>query len=220
VTDGRRERKHAQTRLALLSALQAGLAERAYEEISVRELADAADISEATFYNHFPSKADLALYFVQVWSVGVGWHATAADHLGPRAAITAIFDATAADIARAPRVMGELIAVQARLDGKPALTPLTALEKRLAFPDYPGVEHQAEIGLDGLLPPRIVAARAAGELPADVDVDAALLALVSVFFGVPLILARRAPALIAGAYRQQLAIVWAGLCASARKDRP
>ena len=44
------------------------------------------------------------------------------------------------------------------------------------------------------------------------------LALTSVFFGVPLLLARRAPAAIAAAYRAQLAIVWAGLAATAGKD--
>ena len=83
VTDGRRDRKLAQTRLALLTALRERLAERPLEEINVRELAEAADVSEATFYNHFPTKTDLAIYFVQLWSVDTGWHTAAADrHTG------------------------------------------------------------------------------------------------------------------------------------------
>lgn len=219
MTESRRERKHAQTRLELLWALRDRLADRPLEDIGVRELADAADVSEATFYNYFPTKADLALYFVQVWSVDVGWHAAQARAAGPRAAITAIFDATAAQIARAPRVMGEIIAVQGRLDATPTITPMSALEKRLAFPDRAGVDAIDAIGLDGLLRPLIAQARARRELPTAVDGDAALLALVSVFFGVPLILARRAPAMVAAAYRAQLAITWAGLTASARKAR-
>lgn len=218
MTETRRARRHAQTRLALLSAFQAGLAERPFEEIAIRDLASAADVSEATFYNHFPTKTDLALYFVQVWSVGVGWHAARADAHGPLAAIAAIFDATAEDLARAPRVIGEIIAVQARLGAARSPAPLTDVEKRLAFPERPGIEEIDEVGLDGLLPPRIAAACASGALPACVDPDAALLALTSVFFGVPLILARRHPALIAPAYRQQLAIAWAGLAATAHEE--
>ncbi len=219
MTPGRRERKWAQTRIALLTALRTRLAERPLEDIGVRELADAADISEATFFNYFPSKTDLALYFVQVWSIDVGWFARGADVAGPRAAISAIFDATAAAIVAAPRVMGELIAVQARIDLRTAPTALTALEKQLAFPDRPGVETLDEVGLDGLLPPRLARARKLGELPRAVDLDQALLALVSVFFGVPMLLARRSPGDVAAVYRRQLAIVWAGLGAPAGKDR-
>ena len=109
VTDGRRDRKLAQTRLALLTALRERLAERPLEEINVRELAEAADVSEATFYNHFPTKTDLAVYFVQLWSVDAGWHAAAADRHGPRAAFTAIFDATAADAACAKLFEGPMM---------------------------------------------------------------------------------------------------------------
>ncbi len=219
MNEGRRERKHAQTRLALLGALRDRMATRPLEEIGVRELAEAADVSEATFYNYFPSKADLALYFVQVWTIDVGWHAAQAGAAGPRAAIAAIFEATAQQIVLAPRVMGEIIAVQSRLDVTPSLAPMSALEKRLAFPERAGIEAIEAIGLDGLLPPLLVAARKCGELPRTVNLDAALLALVSVFFGVPLILARRAPTTIAAAYRQQLAITWGGLAAPARKVR-
>ncbi len=220
MNEGLRERKHARTRLDLLAAMREGLASRSLEELAVRDLAVAAEVSEATFYNYFPSKAELALYLVQVWSVDVGWHAQVARPRGPRAAITAIFDATAAQIAQAPRVMGEIIAVQARLDRKPTIAPMTALEKRLAFPDRPGIDAIDVVGLDGLLPPLIAAARETGELPAALDGEAALLSLVSVFFGVPLILARRAPAMVVAAYREQVAIAWAGLTAAARKDAP
>jgi len=217
---GRNQRKRARTRLALLWAFRDRLAERPIEDINVRELTEAIDVSEATFYNHFASKADLAVYFVQLWSIDAGWHAAAARPNGPRAAITAIFDATAADITRAPRVMGEVIAVQARMADRPEPDPLSAIEKQLAFPDRPGIEAIEGIGLDGLLKPLLRDACASGELPSKLDQDAALLALASVFFGVPLILARRAPELVGAMYRRQLDIVWAGLCAVARKESP
>lgn len=220
MTVGRRERKQAETRLALVGALRASLADRALEDVSVRDLADAADVSEATFYNYFPAKVDLAIYFIQLWSIDMAWHARATDPAGPRAAITAIFDATAAQVVVAPRVMGEIIAVQARLVGRAAPPPLVLLDKQLAFPDRPGIEQLDAVGLDGLLPPRLLRARTLGELPLGVDLDAAFLSLVSVFFGVPMILARRAPTQIAAAYRHQLALVWAGLSSPAGEVSP
>jgi AcrR family transcriptional regulator len=57
--EGRRERKKRETgeRIALAAA---GLfAERGYAAVSVIEVAQVADVSEQTVYNHFPSKEDL-----------------------------------------------------------------------------------------------------------------------------------------------------------------
>lgn len=208
---GRRERKHAQTRLALLAALTERLAERPLEEISVRELAAAADISEATFFNHFPAKLDLAIYFVQIWSLDAAWRARAAERTSTRAAIAAVFDATADVVARHPRVMAEIIVVQARLPGRMTPPPLTRAERQLAYPDRPGIEAIEAAGLDDILPPLLDRAVERGELPATVDRQQAFLALTAIFFGVPLVLGPRAPHLVADAYRRQLDIVWAGL---------
>lgn len=207
----RRDRKLAQTRLDLVAALRDRLAERPLEEISVRELAEAADISEATFFNHFPTKADLAFYFVQIWSLDVGWRAGRAAARGARAAIEAILDATAELVAAHPRVMAEVIALQARLPGKLALRPVSRAERLLAFPDREGIDAIEDRGLDGLIPALLDLAVERGELPPTVDRQAAFLAITNVFFGVPLILGPRAPHTVAAAYRQQLDIVWKGV---------
>jgi len=208
---GRRDRKLARTRLDLLDALRTRLTERPFEEISVRELAEAADISEATFFNHFPTKADLAYYFVQLWTLDVGWHAHRAAPRGARAAIEAILDATAAQVAEHPRVMAEVIALQARMPDKVALRPVSRAERELAFPDRDGILALEDRGLDGLIPSLLERAVATGELPPTLDRQAAFLAITNVFFGVPLILGPRAPHLVAAAYRQQLDIVWKGV---------
>jgi AcrR family transcriptional regulator len=209
---GRRERKLAETRLGLVAALRDRLAaDRTLEDIGVRELCDEVDISEQTFFNHFPSKVDLAIYFVQLWSIEAGWHAAQARSRGARAAVEAILDVTARDVERHPRVMAEVIAVQARMASKAPLREVSAVERALAFPDLPGIERVEARGLDGVLPPLIDLAVERGELPPDVDRQAAFLALTNVFFGVPLILGPRAPRAVRAAYHQQLAIVWAGL---------
>lgn len=51
---GRRERKKARTRTALADAALALFLEHGYEQVTVADIADAADVSVTTLFNHFP----------------------------------------------------------------------------------------------------------------------------------------------------------------------
>ncbi|MFI6316291.1 TetR/AcrR family transcriptional regulator [Nonomuraea sp. NPDC050556] len=59
VTVGRRERKKAATRQALADAALKLFLERGFDAVSVKEVADAADVSTTTLFKHFPSKESL-----------------------------------------------------------------------------------------------------------------------------------------------------------------
>lgn len=56
---GRRERKKAATRQALADAALALFLERGYDQVSIREIADAADVSTTTLFKHFSGKEAL-----------------------------------------------------------------------------------------------------------------------------------------------------------------
>lgn len=56
---GRRERKKAATHQALADAALRLFLERGYDAVTVREIADAADVSTTTLLKHFPSKEAL-----------------------------------------------------------------------------------------------------------------------------------------------------------------
>lgn len=58
-TTGRRERKKAQTRQALADAATQLFIERGYDNVGVREVAEAADVSLSTLFKHFPNKESL-----------------------------------------------------------------------------------------------------------------------------------------------------------------
>ena len=56
---GLRERKKRQTRQLLADTARRLFSERGFEQVSVAEIARAADVSAATVFNYFPTKEDL-----------------------------------------------------------------------------------------------------------------------------------------------------------------
>jgi AcrR family transcriptional regulator len=59
---GLRERKKQQTRELLAETARALFSERGFERVSVAEIARAADVSEKTVFNYFPTKEDLVYW--------------------------------------------------------------------------------------------------------------------------------------------------------------
>lgn len=58
---GLRERKKIQTRRRLLAEATRLFSERGFDQVSVAEIAEAADVSKMTVFNYFDSKEDLVL---------------------------------------------------------------------------------------------------------------------------------------------------------------
>jgi AcrR family transcriptional regulator len=58
---GLRERKKQRTRELIASTAARLFAEHGYEQVSVLDIAAAAEVSEQTVYNHFPTKPELVL---------------------------------------------------------------------------------------------------------------------------------------------------------------
>ncbi|PRY02442.1 TetR/AcrR family transcriptional regulator [Allonocardiopsis opalescens] len=61
VETGRRERKKQRTHQALVNAAMRLFERKGFEQTLVTEIADAADVSERTFYLHFPTKEDVVI---------------------------------------------------------------------------------------------------------------------------------------------------------------
>jgi AcrR family transcriptional regulator len=211
-----RERKFAKTKLALLQAAVERMRSKRLDEIPVKELCDEAEVSEATFFNYFPKKNDLLHYLIRVWTIEVAWHAR--DAVGDDdgfSFIEHVFDYTGRKLADHPRLMLEIIAHMA-LEPHPkecsrSRPELTLVERLQAFPECVGVECMPELRLPEVFRLPLERAVALGELKPTVDLDAALVALLNTFFGVPLWLGPHEPERIRPEYRRQLKLLWAGL---------
>jgi AcrR family transcriptional regulator len=61
LADGRRSRKKVQTRRTIEDSALTLFAEQGFEATTVEQISDHADVSTATFFRYFPSKADVVL---------------------------------------------------------------------------------------------------------------------------------------------------------------
>jgi AcrR family transcriptional regulator len=207
-----RERKFARTRLALGDAATRHLEADSFETLSVKALCERVQVSEATFFNYFPRKEDLIIYLDRLWTLELNWYGrqAAQQHKGI-AVIEALFRYTAIQIQKKPGLMGEIIAHEARARVRNPGIEITPAERMIAFSDLEGIEQLPDDSLESLLRNSLQAAIDQGELPANTAIAAAMVALVSIFYGVPLAMQHANPAAIGAMYRQQLALLWAGL---------
>ncbi len=117
---GRRERKKAATRAAILDAATALFLERGFDAVSVREIADKADVSPKTVFTHFPHKEAL------VFSDEDERHERLVAAVAGRAPGTAISDALKA------HYLSEIAA----MESGPQRQILTLMEETPALVDY------------------------------------------------------------------------------------
>lgn len=207
-----RERKFARTKLGLLRAALERIEHRPLDEISVKELCAAAEVSEATFFNYFPKKADVLTYYLQLWSLEIAWQLASADApVAGLAAIAEIFRLAARKIQEQPGAMGEVIAFQARSRSRQRPSEPGRAERLLAFPQLAGIDKFSTTGMDQLLSQHLQYAIEQGELPANTHVRSAMIGLIAIFYGVPLGLAQSSPQSIASAYQYQLNVLWTGV---------
>lgn len=204
-----RERKHAATKASLMRGIIARLGRQSLDEIAVKDVCAEAQVSEATFFNYFPTKAAAIGYRVQLWSIEAQWVMARRLAAGGTQleAVRALFDTAAGDEGATPGIMREVLIYQARHQLE--FVPLTRAEYALHFPDRAGIEMIRAEGVNQLLNTALTAARRAGELPAQLDLQALTVTLMGVFFLTPILLESAGPGGLGDAYRRQLDLLLA-----------
>jgi AcrR family transcriptional regulator len=69
--EGLRERKKRQTREAIAETARRLFVERGFEAVRIAEIAEAADVSEKTVFNYFPTKEDLVYWRLEEFEEGL-----------------------------------------------------------------------------------------------------------------------------------------------------
>jgi AcrR family transcriptional regulator len=147
----RRERKKLETRQGLLEAALALFRENGYDETTVEEITDRADVAKGTFFNYFPSKEAL-LSELTVWQFSQ-----------LRDTLDVSQGAPASPLAR--------IKLLVRFLHRQHLSDWHLFQRAFAtrLSQPPLARHQAKRRLSGLLTELVRESQACGELRADVE---------------------------------------------------
>jgi AcrR family transcriptional regulator len=211
------ERKKARIKLALLDTAVELMRIKSFSEITVEELCQITEISKGTFFSYFPRKSDLIVFYIRLWSIEAVW---AAKHeYGASAGlklIEATFIWTGKLFEDHPKLLREIIALRAfepetftnlAQDGAILIGPA---ERLLRFPGKEGIEKIPEGNFVKIILENLRFAIERGELPAKTDVEQVLLALMSTFYGIPLMLGNDIPNRLSKAYSAQLKVLKEG----------
>ncbi len=206
-----REKNTAKNKRSLVDALLNRIKIEKFSAIKISDLCKDAAVSQASFYNYFPQKVDMVIYFIQLWTLETSWYALIDSKTGEGlGVIESIFVRMADSIRDHPEIIGEVIAFQATNKMPDHWPSINDAEKQLAFPNLNGIETIEAKGLDGIILPNLQAAVQRGELPENTPLMSLMIALTSLFFGVPILRDNFPPEALEGIISEQLQLIWAG----------
>ena len=178
-----REKKHARTKIALMNAFIERLRNSRFENISIKEVCNSVEVSEGTFFNYFPEKIDVITYYVNLMTMKVIWRARQKVSKGQYIALLNAFFEELADQFTKLDITYELISIMVVQHEKPKKTAISDVEKHLFFPDLAGIEDIAPLFIEEFLKECMEGALRNGELPRSVNIDNALVSLITIMVG-------------------------------------
>jgi len=213
-----REKKYAKTKIALTRAFMGRLKSTRFADISIKDVCAGVEVSEGTFYNYFPSKADLICYFKALTLLKIMWEVKRKERESEaRELIEHIFDLILKDIEQ-PFLFYEMVSIFTAERVEPdKASALTEAEKTYAFPGCRGIEKTSVVTLGELFFQIIEKGQKKGELSKGVKVHDVVLSLMAVVVGVPLVIGMDDFGKLKKLYRRQLSLLWEAVEVKGRK---
>jgi len=206
-----REKKHARTKIALMNAFMERLQKARFEDISIKEVCQSVEVSEGTFFNYFPEKIDVITYYVNLMTMKVIWKAQKKAPKGKYIAlINAFFEEQADEFAKI-NIKYELISIIVVQHEKPKKAAIPDVEKHLFFPDLAGIEDISPLLIDEFFRECLEKAMKNGELPRSVNIDNALVSLLTIMVGTMIAVKFSDIKNIKYQYLRQVQILWTEL---------
>ena len=204
-----REKKHAKTKIALARAFLERLKSTRFSDISIKEVCNAVEVSDGTFYNYFSNKIELARYFERLTLLKIAWEIQKKEQrLEPLEMIEYAFDLMAIEISQ-PFLFYEIVSLFSaeRIKLKEGQA-LTEAEKYFAFPKCNDIEEVKVVTLENLFSELINKAQQKGTISKKIKTNDILINLMAILIGVPLTIEIEDFDKINRLYRSQLALLW------------
>jgi len=206
-----REKKHARTKIALMNAFTGRLRNSRFEDISIKEVCKSVEVSEGTFFNYFPEKIDVITYYVNLMTMKVIWKARQKAPNGKYIALINAFFKELADEFAKINIKYEIISIIVVQHEKPKKAAISDIEKHLVFPDLAGIEDISPLLIDEFFRECMEEALKNGELPGSVNIDNAMVSLMTIMVGTMIAVKFSDIKNIKYQYIRQLQILWTEL---------
>ena len=205
-----REKKFAKTKVAIINELVRRLETIHFEDISISEICEEIEVSEGTFYNYFPHKTDVIIYFQVLSLIYLRWYVNEYSREKDVFSDLKLFFEGATKKFKNQNLIYELIAVfwRENRESKPPI--VSALEIKYAFPKCVGIEEMIPQKTEDYFKQLIVQAIKNGELPKKTNVYDMVVSLLTIFYGTVLALQKKEFKLLKEQYNKQLMRLWAG----------
>jgi AcrR family transcriptional regulator len=207
-----RERKHANTKIAIMNVFIKRLEKTRFDDISVRQICKDADVSEGTFFNYFPEKIDIINYYMHLKFLKIVWMArrdVSEDKYLPL--IDAVFERMGEELLNFENIVYQLVALMIVQQSRPKTMAVSNLERQIYLSDCEGIENIKAMLPDDFFSVCLRKAVGNHELPRDVKIDDLQVSLMTILGGTLLAAKFAANKDRVYHYRRQLHFLWNGL---------
>ncbi len=210
-----REKKHARTKLAIMDSFMERLKNTRFDDISVREMCRDVEVAEGTFFNYFPEKIDVIRYYLTLNTLRMIWGARKKAPAGEYLSLVNHAFSQMSERWNNNNLTYQVISVLLAQGERPKRIDISDIEKKLAYPDCPGIEEIPTVMLHDWFKECIISARKNGELPSNVNIDDVVVSLITIVAGTILAVRFNGRNNCSYHYARQLRALWRGLEARA-----
>ncbi len=177
-----RKEKAARLKVHVLDQTLQLIGKKSFVDLYVDDICHQVKISKVTLFKYFPQKEDILLYYFRVWCLSRSVEITQNPKEGLNG-LYYLFDKLSEECEKYPGMMLSLIGYLSDYSRSPKPFPLKAEEKRLIFPDVPGVMGIEILSLDQLIEKFVLEAIFKKEITRSVHTRDITNLILSVFIG-------------------------------------